>query len=316
VNSLAFGVAAGLGCALFSSISYLVSRHHGTRRSGGSRRLLVLAHLLMGIACLPVAWQLIPAEVSSTTLWSRSIWTACFVSTGSYFVGQACVFYLLTRADASKLSPLLGLKIIALALIVSLVLQQSLAPGQWLAVALCAAATVVQQRGGAGVTATALALLGFACCCFAVADLGIVALIDALELALPISRLRAGSLAMALTYVLGGLFVLPLVATEYARPQRPTSRDWLAAAEYSAAWLTAMVSLYACIGSVGVVLSTILQSTRGVMSVVIGAVLAHLGWHDLESRVDQSMFFKRLAAAVLMTAAIATYVWSAAGFSN
>ena len=77
-----------------------------------------------------------------------------------------------------------------------------------------------------------------------------------------------------------------------------------------------MVSLYACIGSVGVVLSTILQSTRGVMSVVIGATLAHLGWHDLESRVDRIMLIKRLLAAVLMTAAIAAYVWNAAAFGN
>ena len=311
MTPLAFGVAAGLGCALFSSISYLISRHHGTRRPGGSRRLLVLAHLLMGLACLPAAWLLIPPETSATAIFSWNVWSACFVSTGSYFVGQACVFHLLTRDDASKLSPLLGLKIIALALIVSVVLRQSLTSGQWLAVILCAAAAVVQQRGGAGVTAAALCLLGFACCCFAVADLGIVALIDALELALPISRLQAGSLAMALTYVLGGCFAAPLVAAEYARQRPPTGREWLAAAEYSAAWLAAMVSLYACIGSVGVFLSTILQSTRGVMSVVLGAVLAHLGWHDLESRVDRLMLMKRIAAAILMTAAIASYVWNA-----
>lgn len=310
MNSLAFGVAAGLACALFSSISYLVSRHHGTRRPGGSRRLLVLAHLLMGLACLPIAWLLIPAETTAAAFFSWRVWSACFVSTGSYFTGQACVFHLLTRSDASRLSPLLGLKIIALAGIVSLVLQQPLQPGQWLAVGLCGAAAVLLQRGGAGVTAAALALLAFACICFAIADLGIVALIDALEAALPLSRLRAGSLALALTYVLGGVFVLPLVAAEYTRQRPPTGRDWLAAAEYSAAWLTAMMALYACIALVGVILSTILQSTRGVMSVVLGAVLSHLGWHELESRVDRGMFTKRIIAAIMMTAAIATYLWN------
>ncbi|MGA1619659.1 MAG: chloride channel protein, partial [Pirellulales bacterium] len=65
-------------------------------------------------------------------------------------------------------------------------------------------------------------------------------------------------------------------------------------------------------------LETILGRFEGryFSSVVIGAVLAHLGWHDLESRVDQIMFFKRLAAAVLMTAAIGTYVWSATASSS
>ena len=89
----------------------------------------------------------------------------------------------------------------------------------------------------------------------------------------------------------------------------PTAKDWLAAAQYSAAWMGAMVTLYACIGSVGVILSTILQSTRGIMSVVLGAVLAHHGWHELESRVDRTMLIKRIIAAALMTAAIGVYVW-------
>jgi hypothetical protein len=59
---------------------------------------------------------------------------------------------------------------------------------------------------------------------------------------------------------------------------------------------------------VGVVFGNILQSTRGVMSVAIGAALAHLGWHDLEQRVDRSTLLRRLTAALLMTAAIALYV--------
>jgi len=37
-------------------------------------------------------------------------------------------------------------------------------------------------------------------------------------------------------------------------------------------------------------------------------VLAHLGWHDLEEQVDRGTLLRRLAAAALMTAAIALYV--------
>jgi hypothetical protein len=37
-------------------------------------------------------------------------------------------------------------------------------------------------------------------------------------------------------------------------------------------------------------------------------VLAHAGWHDLEERVDRATLARRLAAAALMTAAIAIYV--------
>ena len=69
-----------------------------------------------------------------------------------------------------------------------------------------------------------------------------------------------------------------------------------------------MVGLYCCFGLVGVVFGNILQSTRGVMSVAIGATLAQLGWHELEQRVDRVTLLRRLAAALLMTAAIALYV--------
>jgi hypothetical protein len=143
---------------------------------------------------------------------------------------------------------------------------------------------------------------------FAIADLGIVAMIDAVQQAVPLDRLRAGGLALTLTYVTGGLVVLPLVVRDHVGPQPPTADDWLGAGQYAATWMVAMIGLYACFGAVGVVLGTVLQSTRGVMSVGIGAVLAHLGWHELESRVDRRVLVRRVAAAVLMTAAIAIYV--------
>lgn len=302
-----FGIAAGLAAAFFSSVSYLVSRHHGTRSSGGSRRLLVISHVLMGCLCAPVAVVLFPAEASPAVIVSRAVWLPCLISTGAYFAGTSCVFRLLTRADASRLSPLLGLKIVALALIVTLVMRQPLGSQQWLAVGLCTAAAIVLQRGGSGLPARSLGLLVVGCFCFAAADLGIVALIDGLQKQLPVSRLHAGTLAMTITYALGGLIVLPLAFAE-ARRRPLTFDDLRAGGQYAAAWLTAMVALYACIGAVGVVLSTILQSTRGLISVVIGAVLARRGWHALESRVDRSLFIQRVIAAVLMSAAIAVYV--------
>jgi len=42
--------------------------------------------------------------------------------------------------------------------------------------------------------------------------------------------------------------------------------------------------------------------------VVFGAALAHLGWHELEQRVDRATLVRRVAATLLMTVAIAVYV--------
>jgi hypothetical protein len=147
------------------------------------------------------------------------------------------------------------------------------------------------------------------CLSFAISDIFIIRLIDGLQAgamtsSVAISRLHAGGLAMALTYGLCGLLFVPLVVA--LRPY--TRTDWVAAAQYASAWLLSMVGLYCCFGLVGVVFGNILQSTRGVMSVALGAALAHLGWHELEQRVDRATLLRRLAAARLMTAAIALYV--------
>jgi hypothetical protein len=44
------------------------------------------------------------------------------------------------------------------------------------------------------------------------------------------------------------------------------------------------------------------------MSVAVGAVLAHMGWHELEQRVDRRTLVARAVAAVMMTAAIGLFM--------
>ena len=308
MNTLFFGIAAGLTAAFFSSVSYLISRHHGTRERHASRRLLIFAHVIMGFGCGLAAFSSYSTDILFSQIWRWTIWLPCFVSTGTYFFGTSAVFRVLRKTDASRLSPLLGLKIIALGLIVSQVFGQTLAVEQWLAVMLCAAAAILLQQGGSGLPVRSLILLSCGCICFAIADLGIVEMIDAMQNILSLPRFSVGCLALLVTYVFIGLIVLPFAVFEYARRPFPTMRDWQAAGEYSVAWLFAMFGLYACIGYVGVILSTILQSTRGIMSVLIGAILSGQGWHQLESKVDQNVFYKRLLAALCMTTAIALYV--------
>jgi len=308
VTDLAAGVAAGLAAAFFSALSYLVSRHHGVRqRALGRRRsalrLLVLAHQIMAVVCIPLALAAWPRGVPFTP---PLAW-ALAGSVGFYLLGQAAIFAALARAEASRVSPLLGLKIVMLAAIVSFVLGQPLDGRQWLAVGLSVAAAAALQAGGGAIPPGPLALVLTAAFAFAVADLTIVGAIDALvaaaTAAAPIGRLHAAGLAMTLTYAVCGVLFLPLVPR--VRPFAPEDRT--AALHYAAAWMASMVALYVCFAFVGAVFGTILQSTRGLVSVVLGAVLAHRGWHELEQRVDREALLRRLAAATFMTAAIALY---------
>lgn len=303
---VALGVVAGLVAAVSSAISYLISRHH-VSEGGSSLRLLLLAHAIMGVACVPLAWLLWPENLPASSLWL----TPLFGSSGSYLFGQAVVFAALARADASRVAPLLGLKIAMLACIVSFLPGDPLDLRQWAAVGLSVLAAAMLQRGG-GMHPAAVGFTLAACVAFAVSDVFILGLIDGLQETarvadVPLGRLRAGCVAMLVTYALcGGLAVSCLALRPSLRPA--SRRDWTAAARYAAMWLLGMAGLYTCFGIIGVVFGNILQSTRGMMSIAIGAWLAHAGWHEIETRVERKTLIRRFVAAGLMTAAIALYV--------
>ncbi len=304
------GVVAGLVAAFCSALSYLVSRHHGIgQRALGRRavplRLLALAHVIMAAVCLPACLLLWPTPSPTAAAFALPL----AASTAFYLLGQAALFAALGRVEASRIAPLLGLKIVMLAGIVSFALGERLDARQWLAVSMSVGAALMLQTGHGAVPRGALGFVLGCCLCFAVSDLWIVRLITGLQSGVTqaggsLGRLHAGVLAMTLTYGGCGLIFAPLLG----RLTPLTQADWVASTQYAAAWLSSMAGLYCCFGLVGVVFGNILQATRGPMSVVLGAALGHLGWHELEQRVDRGTFLRRLAAAVLMTVAIAVYV--------
>ncbi len=298
------GVLSGLAAAFFSSLSYLISRHYGLqqdpRQTGSAAlRLLVCSHVLMGSVCLPLAWALWPKEMEVPVL---ALWPLMSSMT-FYLLGQACLFMALKQVNASLVSPLLGLKVLLLASIVSLFMEHSLDAQQWFAVCLSAVAAMTLRSSGSPVPAGPMALILLTCLSFSIADLCIVELIDALSIGWSISRVHAGAIAMAITYTLCGIVALPLLVV-FGSWRRS---NWLAATHYSGAWLLSMVSLYVCFALIGAVFGNVLQSTRGVVSVVLGALLAQTQWHELEQQVDRETLVRRLVAAILMTGAIATY---------
>jgi uncharacterized membrane protein YadS len=76
---------------------------------------------------------------------------------------------------------------------------------------------------------------------------------------------------------------------------------------FSVAWFISVAALYTCFALAGAVFGNILQSTRGVMSIGLAAVIAKLGHLHLESLTPRSVMVRRIVAAVLMTIAIGLY---------
>lgn len=296
MNEQALGIIFGLLAATCQSLSYIFSRLFVIRRHNAVIQLLVMAHVLMGavsLAALPLLW---PAKMPPV---SEFGWTLVWVSL-FYMLGQLGLFIALKFTDASRTAPLLGLKIAILAGIAVCFLNQHLGVWQWVAVAMSVAAAFVLNYSGTRMPLRAVAAILFACVAYSISDLNIKALVHHFS---GLGATHAVLFSVCLSYILCGLVGLALMPIAGKR----VAADWKWAAPFAAAWLTAMVFLFACFGHIGVVYGNIIQSTRGLMSIVLGAHIASLGMEHLEKRVAGHIVLKRIAAALLMTGAIALY---------
>lgn len=314
------GILLGLGSALCSSLAYLASRRFTVRQAGheqeqpqwrGPLRLMVCSHAMLGVVCGLAYLVLMPRDQQAQPAdWSWAITTTMLVSV-LYLTGNTLLFFALRRVEASRVSPLLGMKIVLLAFATQFVLSEPLHAQQWIAVLLAtAAAWMLGSSGGRLSTSTMLLAIG-ACAGFVCSDLFIKQMWPAW---LPVGlsadeadrgeRVLASMTGMSLVYVWSGL--LAIVMLPLAKPWR--AEHWKGSAPYAGFWLVSMVCLFSTFALVGIVLGNILQSTRGLMSILIGVAVVKLGHHHIESHAPLKVVIQRGIAAALMVGAITLYV--------
>jgi len=294
---VAIGVILGLASGLAHSLGFIFSRRFVTQTHHGMWRLLVLGQIMMGTICamaLPLIWsrQIPPI---GTYIMPLMGWVIC------YLLGQILVFAALRRADASRISPLLALKIVVLAMFTVLILGDRLSPLQWSAVLVAVSAAFVLNYSGVQIAGRSILAAMLACVAFALSDLNIVELVGRLGV---LGKARAAMWGVSLGTVICGLVGLaaaPLLG-------KGAWRDAGKAMPYAICWLAGVALIFACFAYVGALFGNILQSTRGLFSIVIGAQLARLGLVHLEGRTSRSVFVRRLAAATMMVLAIAMYL--------
>lgn len=290
------GVVFGLCAAFCQSVSYVFSTLFVRTFHRSALVLLALSHCLMGGFSLVLLPFVRPAQVPPP-----SVFVVPLVGASTcYLAGQACLFLALRHADASRVSPLLGLKLPILAGITVIILGQSYSVLQWCGLAVCLlAAWLLNEVGGRIPERSIMWVLG-ACVGYSFSDLNIRALVRCFSEA---GLVRASLFSVCLSYTLcgsAGLLLLVFLP-------RTCRRMWWYALGFGAAWFAAMVFLFACFGCIDVVFGNIVQSTRGVISIGIGAAVAALGWVHVERRVRPSVIFRRALAAILMIVAIALF---------
>ncbi len=293
------GILLGLAAALLQSLSYIASGAFVRTYQRASLALLTRGYVLMGLfsaLALPWVW---PAQTAPAF---HEYVRPMVLCTAFCLLGQGAMFLTLKTTEASRIAPLLSLKILMLA-VLSLVLGIERYSGtQWAGIALAVGAALLLGRAGTALPLRGVFWLLFACASYATSDYFI-------RVQFPIfsphaSFVRASITITLLSYVTGGLFGLAVLPFAGRFPWKVWTRYAL---PFSVAWLGAMLCLFACFGLIGLVYGNIVQSTRGLMSIGIGYLLARAGFVHIEARVSRGTTLRRLAAGLLMLLAVVLF---------
>ncbi|HEY4329064.1 MAG TPA: hypothetical protein VGN88_04955 [Phycisphaerae bacterium] len=307
------GLASGLGAAFFQSLSFLGNRYFAhSRGAQASRQLLVLAHIWMGIfsaVLLAIMW---PGGAGWEWIWK--VREPLLQMTFFYLIGQMGITLALRHAEPSRVSPLMGLKTIFLAGLSTFLPQPQLTQAsqavgltglQWAGVGLSLVAAIALNYAGTKLRKHAIWAILLACTSFAFADWNIARTNVALKAVLPgLSTVAISFLNVGLCYFLAG--VVGWAAAPWYGSRK--GRDWADAVPFAAAWFAGMLCLYWCYAEVGPLLGVILQSTRGLMSILMGSLLVYWGHLHLEPINSRKVFIRRFAAGALMCLSVTLYV--------
>jgi len=296
------GWITGFSCAFFHSLCYLASKRHTLRYPGQSMDLLLQGHLLMSLIAVPLTLFLWPSPFPPVA----DVLIFLFGSSIFYAGGQWFMMEAMRLTEPSRVSPLLGIKVLIMGLFATVALGHSLSGGQWLALVLCTLGAVSLGRSGRPLPRAAALRILLAAVCYVLSDSCIERLVNVHSVyGLPL--LQAGLFSLGLTYsLLGGvaLCVLPL----RLRRKTPALPATGSAAPFAAFWILAMAMYYLTLGLVGPVMGVALQSTRGIVSICLGAVVARVFHrHSLEERLAPQIFLLRLTSAILMFGGILLY---------
>ncbi|MEA4862814.1 MAG: EamA family transporter [Victivallaceae bacterium] len=292
--------AVALLTAFMQSATYVLTRFFYAR-GGNPAQLAYLNFMLMGIVSLAVLW---PAGIAKVE-WSLELAGWLGLESVTFFCGQVCWLAALAKAPGSRLATLYNLKIIFVGVLYSLCFAAPF--NRWMAAGLVLAAGAAMLMNGSSRpagergrgAAAAWLLLAGAIIFLSWADVGAAGMLKCLG--------RPGDLgAVLLTVCLGNTAVAVMAAPcwKLARPRR----DLVAPAlPYIAVCLISIATYFFCISVLDPAFSAVLASTRGLFSLMLGMLLAKLGFTALEPRLSRRQWLWCGVAALLMIAAIVIY---------
>lgn len=295
------GFLSGIAAAFLNAAGYLFSAHF-LKKYGSAWDLQVSAQINMLLLSLPLVWFFYPGPVVNLPeyIFYMTAWVAVF------FIGQLSFFMALKYIEASRLSSLLGLKIIVLTVIFMITARLFPNIWKWLAIFIAAAAAVminwqgngkINFKGGIFLTCTLI--------CYSFSDIcetGLIAcMVDS-----GYSPFRGALFTTSAAYIALGCTSLPaLIKVKITRIQLA------AALPYSLLWILSQVFLMVCFAKVAPVFGNVILASRGLFSVVLGGLLMLYTGSKLDADISPRQWLRRGIAAIMMILAIAIYSWAA-----
>ena len=290
------GIVFGIATALMQSLSYLTSAFF-IRRHNSALKLLICSQVAMGVCSLillPFFWGKgifsLPAE-----LWGfLGLWILMFMlGQGGFFLSQKLI-------ESSRLASLLGLKIIVLSAIWILIFRQALNFLQIIGILLSVtAAFAINWSGGKKFDLKALIVLTMTLVFYSITDFTETHMVVMCSQG---DIVRAGISVTLLCYTVLGICSLPALFK--------TGWNWTMqrdAVPFSLLWLFSQMTLLICFGFIGPVFGNVIQSSRGIFSVVFGVAACKLGFDVMENAASKKVWLRRALAALLMISGIACF---------
>lgn len=281
--------------AFAQSCSYLLSRSYLTRHAG-PYAMTIYSQLFLAILAVATLFALNGQYAFPLTAENLASLTA---ATMLIYSSQLLYFLCATEIEASRLSALTGLKLIVLAFLCHWILCDDISAMRWIAVVLCTLSAVGMNFAGCRISIRGTILLILLMFVNATADIVISHLIQSVEGGNIAVRAMA---AAGMAYLLLGIVSLPsllFIPRSFVR-----FRDSI---PYSLVWFGATISLYLCFGMVHVLFVNIIVSSRGIISVLLGALISCWGYKELEPTVSRRAWLRRLIMAGLMVLAMTLY---------
>lgn len=298
------GVLCGLTAAALNAGGYLFNARF-LRHYQSPFRLLIVSNLIMMCISIPMLTAFPAGGLADWRTFFFSL--VCWVLVFSF--GQTCFFLALREIEPSRLASLLGLKIIVLTLIFMLFKHQNPKPGQCLAVLMASgAAFLINWTGGKweinlkGGLFLMMTLAGYS-----TADICETSLVMSFVNS-GCSTLKSSFLANAVCYTVLGAASLPLFV--YLKLSR---RQLVLGAPCAVFWLGSQIALLSCFALIQPVFGNVILASRGLLAVLLGALLSACGVKNLDAAISRRQWVLRGVAAILMIAAIGLYSWVTAG---